>query len=313
MDLQQLKGFLAVAKHSSFSKASEELYRTQPAISKQIRALEESLETKLFHRLGRRIQLTDAGEILYRHAVRVFQVLNEARETISELKGLQKGHLRIAAASTVGTYMLPRALGRFKRRYPGIDISLAITNKARVLEQILEHEADLGFVGPPVQPEELQKEEYLLDELVLIVDPNHPLAHEEFVSTDQLKDDIFILREQGSGTREIMEEELARKGIVLKKAMELGSTEAIKQAVAANLGVSIVSKYAITLEVVMGRLCAAHVKDLNLRRQLYTVSHRERTLPLAAVAFLELLRESRAELSQDEDAASRHGRRLPSP
>ncbi|MGH7429149.1 MAG: selenium metabolism-associated LysR family transcriptional regulator [Candidatus Methylomirabilaceae bacterium] len=309
MDLQQLKGFMAVAKHNSFSRASEELYRTQPAISKQIRALEESLETKLFHRLGRRIQLTDAGEILYRHAHRIFQVLEEARETISELKGLQTGHLRISAASTIGTYMLPRALGRFKRRYPGIEISLAITNKAQVLAQVLGHEADLGFVGPPVQPEELQGEEYLLDELVLIVDPNHPLAHEEFVSIDQLKEEVYILREPGSGTREIMEEELARKGIIVRKSMELGSTEAIKQAVAANLGVSIVSKYAITLEVVMGRLCAAHIKDLNLRRQLYTVFHRDRTLPLAAAAFLELIRESRAEFSQEDDGASRRGRK----
>lgn len=309
MDLQQLKGFMAVAKHGSFSRASEELYRTQPAVSKQIRALEESLETKLFHRLGRKIQLTDAGEVLYRHAHRVFQVLEEARGTISELKGLQQGHLRISAASTVGTYMLPRALGRFKRRYPGIDISLAITNKAQVMDQVLEHEADLGFVGPPVHPEALQKEEYLLDELVLIVDANHPLAHEEFVSTDQLKEEIFILREQGSGTREIMEEELARKGIILKKAMELGSTEAIKQAVAANLGVSIVSKYAITLEVVMGRLCSAHINDLNLRRQLYTVSNRERTLPAAAVAFLELLREARGEFSQEENGGLPRGRK----
>ncbi len=309
MDLHQLRGFMAVAKHSSFSRASEELYRTQPAISKQIRALEEALETKLFHRLGRRIQLTDAGEILYRYAHRVFQVLEEARETVSELKGLQKGHLRISAATTIGTYMLPRALGRFKRRYPGIDISLAITNKAQVLEQVLEHEADLGFVGPPVQPEELQREEYLLDELVLIVDPNHPLAQEEFVSIDQLKEEVYILREQGSGTREIMEEELTRKGIILRKAMELGSTEAIKQAVAANLGVSIVSRYAITLEVVMGRLCAAHIKDLNLRRQLYTVSLKDRTLPLAAAAFLELLRESKGDLGQEENGAPRRARR----
>lgn len=309
MDLHQLRGFMAVARHSSFSRASEELYRTQPAISKQIRALEDALETKLFHRLGRKIQLTDAGEILYRYAHRVFQVLEEARETVSELKGLQKGHLRISAASTIGTYMLPRALGRFKRRYPGIDISLAITNKAQVLEQVLEHEADLGFVGPPVQPKELQREEYLLDELVLIVDPNHPLAHEEFVSIDQLKEEVYILREPGSGTREIMEEELSRKGIVLRKAMELGSTEAIKQAVAANLGVSIVSRYAITLEVVMGRLCAAHIKDLNLRRQLYTVSLKDRTLPLAAAAFLELLRESKGDLGQEENGTPRRGRR----
>lgn len=309
MDLQQLKGFMAVAKHSSFTRASEELFRTQPAISKQIRALEEGLEAKLFHRLGRTIELTEAGEILYRHAHRIFQALEEAREAISELKGLQTGHLGIAAASTIGTYMLPRVLGRFKRQYSGIEISLAITNKAQVIEQLLDHDADLGFVGPPVQPEELQKEEYLLDELVLIVDPKHPLAREECVLVDQLKDELFILREEGSGTREIMEEELGRKGVILRKAMELGSTEAIKQAVAASLGVSIVSKYAITFEVAMGRLCSAHINDLDLRRHLYVVSHRERTLPPAAVAFLELLRETRADLSREEGGASPRRRR----
>jgi DNA-binding transcriptional LysR family regulator len=188
--------------------------------------------------------------------------------------------------------MLPEPLGELKARYPGIEISLAITNKAQVIQQVLDHEVELGFVGPPVEPAELEREEYLLDELVLIMAPTHRLGHEESVAVGELAEEVFILREQGSGTREIMEEELARARVSLKKAMELGSTEAIKQAVAANLGVSIVSKFAISLEMQQGRLAVAKLPDLNLRRQLFIIYHRGRTLSPAAEEFCSLLRRS---------------------
>lgn len=295
MNPYQLKSFLAVAKHRSFSRASEELHLTQPCISKQIKALEDFLEVKLFHRLGRSIQLTEAGEVLLVHAQRALQALAEAEEAIADLKGLERGHLRISAASTIGIYMLPGALGLFKAQYPGIEISLAITNKEQVLSDVLSHGSELGFVGPPIRYPELAKEKYLLDELMFVVAPSHRLADQESVPVQEIVGEVFILREKGSGTREIMEEELARLGISLKKAMELGSTEAIKQAVAANLGVSIISKYAITLEIMMGRLCAAHIPELNLKRQLYVVWHKEKILSRAAQAFCALLKETLGE------------------
>ncbi len=292
MNFSQLKAFLAVAQDRSFSRAAERLYLTQPAISKQIQALEEGLGMRLFDRVGRSVILTEAGNILRDHAHIAFQTLEEARETIDQLRGLQRGHLRISAASTIGTYMLPQPLGELKAQFPGIEISLEITNKARVVQQVLNHEVELGFVGPPVEPAELEREEYLLDELVLIMAPTHRLAHAESVAVTQLAQEIFILREQGSGTREIMEEELARVRVSLKKAMELGSTEAIKQAVAANLGVSIVSKFAISLEILQGRLAVARLRELDLRRQLYIVHHSGRTLSPAAREFCSLLRRS---------------------
>ena len=294
MNFSQLNAFLAVAQHGSFSRAAEKLYLTQPAVSRQIQALEELLGMQLFDRIGRLIILTQAGNILYHHAHIAFQALEEARETINQLRGLQRGHLRISAASTIGTYMLPQPLGEFKASSPNIEISLAITNKARVVQQVLNHEVELGFVGPPVEPAELEREEYLLDELVLIVAPTHRLAHEESIRVAELGEEVFILREQGSGTREIMEEELARVRLSLKKAMELGSTEAIKQAVAANLGVSIVSKFAITLEILQGRLAVVKLPELNLLRQLFMVYHRGRTLSPAAQEFCSLLRRSKA-------------------
>ncbi len=294
MNLSQLKAFLAVAQDGSFSRAAEKLYLTQPAVSKQIQALEEALGMRLFDRVGRSILLTEAGNILRDHAHIVFQTLEEARETINQLRGLQRGHLRISAASTIGTYMLPQPLGELKAQFPGIEISLAITNKARVVQQVLNHEVELGFVGPPVEPAELEREEYLLDELVLILAPTHRLAREESVAVAELAEEVFILREQGSGTREIMEEELGRVHVSLKKAMELGSTEAIKQAVAANLGVSIVSKFAISLEILQGRLAVARLPDLNLSRQLFVIHHGGRTLSPAAQEFGSLLRRSAA-------------------
>lgn len=294
MNLSQLKAFLAVVQDGSFSRAAEKLYLTQPAVSKQIQALEETLGMRLFDRVGRSILLTQAGNILHDHAHVAFQTLEEARETINQLRGLQRGHLRISAASTIGTYMLPQPLGELRAQFPGIEISLAITNKARVVQQVLNHEVELGFVGPPVEPAELEMEEYLLDELVLIMAPTHRLAHEESVAVAELVEEVFILREQGSGTREIMEEELGRVRVSLKKAMELGSTEAIKQAVAANLGVSIVSKFAISLEILQGRLAVARLPELNLRRQLFVIHHGGRTLSPAAQEFCSLLRRSTA-------------------
>lgn len=292
MNFYQLKSFLAVAKHRNFSRASEELHLTQPCISKQIKALEDFLEIKLFHRLGRSIQLTEAGEVLLFQAQRALKSLEEAKEAIADLKGLERGHLRISAASTIGIYMLPGALGLFKARYPGIEISLTITNKEQVLHNVLSYESELGFVGPPIRYPELAKEKYLMDELVLVVAPGHRLADRETVPVREIVEEVFILREKGSGTREIMEEELTRLGISLKKAMELGSTEAIKQAVAADLGVSIISKYAITLEVMIGCLSAAHIPELNLKRQLYVIWHQEKVPSGAAQAFSALLRET---------------------
>lgn len=292
MNSSQLRAFLAVAQHGSFSKAAETLYLTQPAISKQVQALEELLGVRLFDRVGRSILLTQAGTILHHHARIAFQTLEEARETITQLRGLQRGHLRISAASTIGTYMLPQPLGELKAQYPGIEVSLAITNKAQVVQQVLNHEAELGFVGPPVEPAELEREEYLLDELVLIMAPTHRLAQQDSVPVAELAEEVFILREQGSGTREIMEEELSRVRVSLKKAMELGSTEAIKQAVSANLGVSIVSKFAISLEILQERLAVAKLPDLNLRRQLFIIHHGGRTLSPAAQEFSALLRRS---------------------
>ncbi|MGB7970469.1 MAG: LysR substrate-binding domain-containing protein, partial [Candidatus Deferrimicrobiaceae bacterium] len=180
-------------------------------------------------------------------------------------------------------------LGEFKTKYPGIELSLTISNKEEVLRQVQAGMVDIGFVGPPVPFPELAMDTYLEDDLVLIVSPQHRLAARDTVLTRMLPEDVFILRERGSGTREIMEEELRRAGVSLLHTMELGSTEAIKKAVAANLGVSIVSSRAVTLEVMIGHLCAVRVSDLDLRRRICMVYLRNSPLSSAAEGFRRFL------------------------
>jgi DNA-binding transcriptional LysR family regulator len=294
MYFYQLRTFLVVARHQGISKALPELALTQSAASRQIQNLEEQLGVQLFLRKGRALLPTEAGCLLQEYATRSLRILDEARQAIDGLKGLVRGRLRISAASTIGIFLLPGVLGEFKALYPGIEISLSITNKEQVLRHVLAASSDLGFVGQRVSFPELLSEEYLEDELVLVVSQKHRLAQREKVRAAELAEEIFILREKGSGTREIMEEEMGRAGVPLRNAMELGSTEAIKQAVAANLGVSIVSIHSVTQEALLGRLCLVRVSDLDLHRQIYMVSLRNMPLCPAAEGFRKFLFEHRA-------------------
>lgn len=302
MTFNQLRTFLVVARHLTISHATRDLALTQSAVSRQILALESSLGVQLFARRGRRLQLTEAGQTLQDHAHRALQVMTDARHAIDGIKGLVRGHLRIAAASTIGIYVLPRILGAFKLRHPGVEVSLSIINKQQVMRGLLAASWELGFVGPPVPFPELAVQEYVRDEMVLIVAPDHRLASRRTVSARQLESEPFILREKGSGTREIIESEMRRARVPLREAMEFGSTEAVKEAVAANLGISVVSVHAVTQEVALGRLRTVRIADLNLRHAFCLLYLRKAPLSPAATAFRRLLFER-------DGAASRRARR----
>jgi DNA-binding transcriptional LysR family regulator len=289
MNLDQLRAFQVVAECGTISRATSVLALSQSAVSRQLQALEAELATQLFSRDGRAMVLTEAGRVLLDHARTVLGSVHRAREAVDALKGLERGHLRVGAASTIGTYLLPPALGAFKQAYPGIDLVLEVANKAHILDRLLRGDIELGFAGPRLSLDDLVQTEYLQDELGLITAPSHPLARVRRVRVADVASEVFIIRERGSGTREIVEEELRRAGVDLPRVMEIGSTEAIKQAVAANLGVSIVSRYAIRLETASGLLAFASVEDLKLVRPLYVLHHRRRPLTQAATAFLELL------------------------
>lgn len=290
MTLHQLRIFLAVARLRSFTQAADGLHLSQPDVSLHIRELEEEIGLKLFDRLGKRIHLTQAGEVLKEHANRIFAQLRETEQALAELKGLMRGSLLIGASTTIGMYLLPQALSEFRRRFPGIYVNMKIANTQEIERLVLGMEVDVGFTGGVLTPsKELKVETYLEDELVLILSPRHLLARKRKISLADLKEETFVLREPGSATRQVFEKALREQKMALKIGMELDSTEAIKWAVAEGLGISVVSKHAVTKEAKTGLLSGHKIHALPLYRPLHIVYHSQKLLPPAARAFLEML------------------------
>jgi DNA-binding transcriptional LysR family regulator len=288
---QRIRVFQAVARHLSFSRAAESLSISQPGVTFHIKALEREYGTPLLERIGKRLFLTDAGRTLLGYANRVTLLEEEARVAIEELKGLQSGLLVVGASATIGIYLLPEVVGEFRNRHPGIKVSLRVGNKRHTLERLMNNELDFGLVAGPVVDDALIGEPYLTDELVVIVAPAHRYSTADVVHPGELRRETFLVREPGSGTQELMEERLAHLRIAPADTMQLGSTEAIKQAVAANLGISIASRYSVQAELAGGRLCAANVPALKMQRQLLLLHHRDKRLTKTAIAFRLLLQE----------------------
>lgn len=285
MTLHQLRVFLAVARHQSYSRAAEVLYLTQPAVSIQIRTLEEALGIALFERVGRTLSLTEAGRELFSYAQRISTLLDEAKLVVEELEGLKRGRITLAAVSTAGAYVLPPLLGAFRKRYPGISISLEVTNRATVQKRLLQNEADLVVMGRP--PEEVPHvaEPFLPDEMVVIAAPSHPLAKVKRIPVEHLQKEVFILREVGSGTRLAAEEFFKERGVKLSVGLELGDNSAVKEAVAAELGIAVLSKHALRMELLLGRVVILDVEGFPLRRQWYVVHREDKRLSRATSTF----------------------------
>ncbi|MCL5960854.1 MAG: LysR substrate-binding domain-containing protein [Chloroflexi bacterium] len=288
MNIHHLEVFYAVARHLSYTRAAQELYISQPAVSRHVHALEKELGAKLFQQVGNRVYLTDAGRIVQGFAQRIFALTKETKRALAELEGLERGYLRLGASSTPGVYLLPRAVTLFRERYPRVEVSLRIANSQQIEEMVLRNDLDLGFVGATVLPE-LQVQSYVRDELVLIVPPQHSFATREAISPQELEWEPFVLREPGSGTRRVVEEELARVGVTLRRSLELCGCEAVKRAVAAGMGIAVVSGFSVTLEVKHGILRTVPVPELRLERELSIVSHKDARPSVANLAFLALL------------------------
>jgi len=291
MNFHHLQVFYTVAKRLSYSRAAEELYISQPAVSRHVQSLEKDLGAKLLGQRGNRVYLTDAGRIVFDYAQRVFGLTNEVKRALEELEGLQRGYLRLGASSTPGAYLLPQVVTLFRERYPGVEVSLAIGNSQQIEKRVLRNELDLGVVGARFLPE-LQVRPYARDTLVLIVPTGHPFAEREAVSPEELEREPFILREAGSGTRRIVEEELARVGVTLRHSFELCGCEAVKRAVAAGMGIAFVSGYSVSLEIASEILRSVAIPDLRLERELSIISHKDVRPSAAALAFLALVRKA---------------------
>ncbi len=256
---RRLQVFHTVARLLSFTKAAETLHMTQPAVTFQVRQLEEHFNTRLFDRTHNRINLTDAGRQVFAYADRIFELYAEMEGSVREITGEIRGALTIGASTTIAEYMLPPLLGDFKERFPEVAIHLKVANTEGIVTMVENNAIDLGVVEAPVSNKNLVVETCKLDRLVAIVPPGHPLAGRERVDFSTLLAYPFICREEGSGTREVIADHLERQTdccVALKVAMELGSPEAVKGAVEAGMGVSVVSRTTIQKELRLGTLVA---------------------------------------------------------
>lgn len=284
LTLRQLKVFECVARLLSFTRAAEELFLSQPAVSIQVKQLEESVGLPLFEHIGKKIHLTDAGSEVYHYSRAIFQQLGEMEEVLSAMKGVSAGHLNIAVASTVN-YFAPRLLAAFHRLYPGIELTLEVTNRERLVRLLEANEKDLVLMGQPPEKLDLESMPFMENPLVVIAPPDHPLAKEHGITPQRLAEETFVMRESGSGTRLAMERFFKDRGLSVRVGMQMTRNEAIKQAVRSGMGLGIVSIHTIDLELQTGCLTMLDVEGIPIPRKWYLVYRRNKRLSPAAQAF----------------------------
>ena len=291
MDIHHLRVFVTVFRNRSFSRASEELHLTQPTVSDHVKSLEEELYCRLFDRLGRSIAPTKEADILYSHAAEIIEKTDALKELIGQFKKEITGELIVGASTIPGTYVIPRIIAGFKKRYPSVSFQIIESDSKGVIEKVLRHELLLGMVGAKMGHGQLTFTPVMEEELIAVSSPSLIRAHE--MSLEELTSFPMILREEGSGTRKEMERILEGRGIsmdALKVVGCFGSTDAVKQAVKAGLGVSILSELAVADELKYKSLKKIKVKRVQMKRKFYAVTHRKRTLPFAYSIFMEYLK-----------------------
>ena len=293
IEIRQLQVFLSVFKNRSFSRAAHEVYLTQPTVSGHIRVLEETLGVRLFDRSGKDVTLTRAGEVLYPYARQILRLNLQAEREIVMFLGQEKGSLDLGGSNIPGQYILPGMIGRFKTERPNIKVILRISDTAAIVAAVANGELELGMVGAVVREKGLNFEPCFYDDMVLIVPLGHRLADCRQVSIDDLASEPFVLREKGSGTRLATERALQAAGNLhlsdFQIVAEMGSTEAIRQAVKAGLGCSIVSRRAVKDDLEHGLLNAIILEGVQLSRQFYLIWHNQRVLSPLALAFRDFL------------------------
>lgn len=286
--LRQLQVFEAVARNLSFTRAAEELFLTQPTVSIQLKQLAEIVGQPLLEQVGKRMYLTDTGRELLKVCRDIFESLSRFEMLVSDMNGVKAGKLRLAVITTA-KYFVPRLLGLFCQRYPGIDVSLKVTNRERVLQRMADNQDDLYVLGQPPEHMEVEFEPFLENPLVVLAARNHPLAEKKHILPQRLEEEQFLMREPGSGTRLATEQFFRERGLKLKVRMELGSNEAIKQAVAGGLGIAVLSAHTLALERSTDDLAILDVKGFPIRRHWYLAYPKDKQLSVVALAFLEFM------------------------
>lgn len=291
MTLSQLRTFQAVARLNSFSRAAEELHLTQPAVSAQIVALENALKVKLFERMGKKIALTESGRVALSCAEDIRVRIGRMQRELEDLGELNAGSLHIGASLVVGVYLLPEILARFKDKYPRVELVVRVDPARQILDMILRNELDLGIIGEgaPVTDERIAVKPIHRDELIVIVPGNHPLAGAGSITRAELAETPFVLPAKDSASSESILEQLHAEKITLHSVLELGNVGAVKRAVEAGMGASIVSRYAVLRELEDGRLKCLRVSGVKLERQLALCWHHGKSFSRVTTAFIQFI------------------------
>jgi DNA-binding transcriptional LysR family regulator len=293
VDLRHLLTFRTVVDKGSFSQAAEELEISQPAVSFQIRSLEQRLGHRLLDRSGRRGAVTEAGEVLLRYARRMLTLEDELAREMGEVGTRVAGRLELGSSTGPGELILPRLCGAFTRAYPEVRISLVVQDTQSVCDRVLDHEIELGVVGAARPQRGLVFEQFVRDELVLIVPPDHALAQRSAIGLDELAAEPLIMQQEGSGVRSVLEAALRARGLRprdLHVTMELGLQQSVKAAVLDGFGITVISRLAVEREVAEGSLVALDVQGAELARDFSSVRHAGRTPSRITTAFLEFAR-----------------------
>jgi len=287
MDIRDLQVFLAVSTRLNFTRAGEDVHLSQPSVSVRMRQLEEKLGVKLFEQLGKRVALTEAGQLLVPYATRVIAAMRDARDAIDGLQGLERGALRIGASTTPGMYVIPRTIAHFKRRYPKIEVHLAVKDTRQIEEGVIRNEFDFGFVGGHLAGDEVDVVPWITDRIILIAPLGHRLGGKRIVKPQDLANEKFIFREQGSATRAVVATHLRKCHIEVEAVMEMANPESVKKAVQNGLGVAFISAFAVETELKAKTLVALKIRNLEIRRELKIVYRKDKHLSQAAKAFLD--------------------------
>lgn len=286
--LHQLKIFDTVTRHMSFASAAKDLHLTSPALSIQVKQLAEAVGLPLYEQIGKKLYLTDAGRTLQAACRDIFGRLEKLDMELADLKGLKQGTLRLAVI-TGAKYLIPGLLGNFCERYPGVEVALKVTNREQVLERMAANLDDLYVLGQPPEGMDLTVVPFMENPLVVVASSQHPLAKERAISPERLAEEPFLVREEGSGTRMTTDRFFAQRGLKLKVRMELGSIEAIKQAVAGGLGLAVLSSHALNLDLPSGKFAILDVLGFPILRHWNLVHPRGKRLTVVADAFRKFL------------------------
>jgi len=301
LTLQQLKLFEAVSRLGSYTRAAEELFLTQPAVSIQVKRLEDQTGLPLFEKVGKKIFPTAAGKAMYAASLDILNRVDDLKKSIEDLKGTVKGPLQLSVVTTA-KYFLPKLLGVFLQRYPDVEPKLKFTNRARVIERLMNNDDDFVVMGQIPKDDNLEAHPFLTNILGVIAPADHPLANKKEITIEELAQERFLIREAGSGTRYVFEKLLKEHEIEIEPYMELGSSEALKQAIMAGLGIAVLSLHSVQLELEVNKLTVLDVQGFPMKRRWYAVHLKGRSLSLVARTFMDfILKEGHSVLGEEYD------------